>query len=78
MCRSKLENIRKYDIFGVDVGLTFQEHEHYYTKVGGCLTLLIFTLLLGNFVQEMIYFFTAQTYRKDVSKTYNEYVSGVS
>ena len=78
MCRSKLESVRKCDIFRADVGLTFEEDDGYHTKVGGCFTLLIFTLLLGNFVQEVTYFFTATTYKKDRSMNYNEYVSSVN
>ena len=78
MGRSKLDSLRKCDIFGADIGLTFQEDDDYHTKVGGCFTLLIFILLMGNFVQEVTYFFTATTYKKDRSMNYNEYVSNIN
>ncbi len=78
MCRSKLEHTRKCDIFGADIGLTFKEDDDYHTKVGGCFTILIFVLLLGNFVQEVTYFFTATSYEKMRTMNYNEYVSSIN
>ncbi len=78
MCRKNIEGARKYDMFGAEVGLTFEEKENYQTKCGGWSTILIFVLLIGNLSQEVYKFITSKSYTKVVNKTYNEYASAIN
>jgi len=70
MCRKKGDLLKKFDVFGVEVGLTFNGDSNFKTKVGGFLTILIFILLGGSFFSNVITVFTNPKYN---ARTVSQY-----
>lgn len=71
MCRQKGNLLKKFDVFGAEVGLTFNGDTNYGTKVGGFLTIVIMILLGGSFMSNVITVFTNPKFNDRVVTTYN-------
>ena len=72
------KKIRSLDLFGAQIRLTFKGTDSYNTAVGGCITLLLALLVLGNAGLSVYEFITHRSFSKIENKTYNEYSSNIN
>ena len=71
MClKSKGEGVRKFDIFGAPVGVTFNSDTEYKTRLGGCITLFMFLFFGTNMIVEMINVVIHEDYSARVTDSY--------
>jgi len=54
MDKHETHGLRRFDLFGAPVGVTFKGESFYKTKIGGIVTLLLF-LLIGSSVTVSVY-----------------------
>ena len=54
MDKNETQGLRKLDLFGAPVGVTFKGESYYKTKIGGIVTLLLF-LLCGSSITLSVY-----------------------
>ncbi|CAD8212437.1 unnamed protein product [Paramecium pentaurelia] len=66
------DNLRKIDIFGQSITLSFRQEEQYRTSLGGMLSLCIIATIISFFYSNIIDFFQKNTVSSESEQQFNE------
>ena len=67
------KQVRKFDIFGSPIGLTYNGNSTFQTALGGCAALLILLMLGGTTLQQVLDLYVNRSYNSKTSTQYIEY-----
>ena len=75
MCRSLNggNRLRKLDMFGVPVGVTFKGEPDHKTRLGGFITIFLFLLFSSNFLLYLFSMFIDPHYKQNVENIYTQF-----
>ena len=74
MCRSlNGDRLRKVDLFGVPVGVTFKGEPDHKTRLGGFITIFLILLFSSNFLLYILRMFIDPNYKQTGEKSFNQF-----
>ncbi len=74
MCKSlNGSRLRKLDLFGVPVGVTFKGEPDHKTRLGGLVTIFLLLLFSSNFLLYIFGMFTDPHYKQRVESIYTQF-----